>query len=257
MSSATNHLALVNSDCMAAPMRPFPPVETGRLHELLGENDTGGLGVTLGWLTKDSTNAACHVWIGKTAWPASTALHQLGLLETSLLIDARSAAERAWAAELCVRCSSIAAVVADGRGFDLTMTRRLQLAARGASCRLIVLRPAGEGGSSAAGSRWRVSPVPAVGDLARRPRWSVELLRRKGGHFTHEGQGPDDDRPAGLRTAGEMFTDESDATAIAGGPALDKQWTFEWDPAAGRGVPVDLPPDVADRPAKTTMAWTG
>ncbi|MEM6559974.1 MAG: hypothetical protein AAF656_00100 [Planctomycetota bacterium] len=242
---------------MAARTRLFSPIEPGRLHEVLGEDNTGGFAVTLGWLTKDSTDAACHVWIGKTAWPASTTLHRSGLLETSLLIDARSAAERAWAAELCVRCSSVAAVVADGRGFDLTMTRRLQLAARGTSCRLIVLRPAGEGGSSAAGSRWRVSPVSAVGDLPRRPRWSVELLKHKGGYFAKDGQGADDDRPVGLRTAGEMFTDESDATAIVGGPARDRRWTFEWDPAAGRGVPVDLPSDVADRPAKTPMAWTG
>jgi protein ImuA len=195
---------------------PFPSVEVGRLHEVLGDGGASGVGVILGWLAEGRASQY-HVWIGRRAWSMPTALHRTGKLGDALLIDVDSTAERAWAAELCVRCSAVAAVVADGRGFDLTMTRRLQLAARGRDCRLVVLRPAGEGGSSAAGSRWRVSPTPAVAanGLSRHPRWSVELLRSKGGHFTSHG----DDaaagaRPAGLRTAGEMFCDENDVRTL-------------------------------------------
>jgi hypothetical protein len=257
------------------------------LHELLSDGGTSGLGVTLGWLTGVTAAAlGCHVWIGRSAWPASTVLERSGLLEDALLIDARTPAERAWAAELCVKCQAVAAVVADGRGLDLTMTRRLQLAVRDRDCRLIVLRPVGEAGSSAAGSRWKMTPTPAAGDPVtgnsvagnpvtgnpvtgnpvagdppRRPRWSVELIRHKGSHrlaprdaFAGQGNAPF----AGLRTAREMFCHDTDTpTAVDARHGRATHWIYEWDPHAGRGVPVDVPADVADGSPAAALAWTG
>ena len=241
---------------------PAPPVEAGRLHEVLGGGGAGGLGVALGWLAGGESLSRCCAWIGRAAWPASTALDRTDLLDDALLIDARTPAERAWAAELCVKCEAVAAVVADGRGLDLTMTRRLQLAARGRDCRLIVLRPGGEAGSSAAGSRWTVRPVEATtdaatGDPPRWPRWGVELVKRKGGHEVADGgtaTSGKSRRPAGLRTAGEMFCDE--ATAPTTG-VIRHDRLYEWHPHQGRGLPVDPPADVAGGSPVAPMVWTG
>lgn len=252
------------------PRQAAPQVEAGRLHEVMGDFGINGLGVMLGWLADGGVKAAGRtVWIGRAAWPSSTAVEWSGLLSDTLLINAGSASERAWASELCVRCEAVAAVVADGRGFDLTMTRRLQLAVRGMNCRLIVLRPHGEAGSSAAGSRWVVRPIPVpanadTGDPPRWPRWRVELVKRKGGHQVSDGSAADGgaERLAGLRTAGEMFCNESDAPNNGDDRRKnDNRWTFEWDPHDGRGkptgLPVDPPADVASGSMPAPMAWTG
>ncbi|MEM7806915.1 MAG: hypothetical protein AAF561_02250 [Planctomycetota bacterium] len=172
------------------------------------------------------------------------------------MIDAKAAAMRAWSAELCVRCRAVSAVVVDGRGFDLTMTRRLQLGVRETSCRLIVLRPSAQGGVSAAGTRWRVEPVPAVrddatGDSPRRPRWSVALVRSKGGHHTTNGVSDRAGRrPADLLTAREMFCDELRHFAETTGFGA-QDWTFEWNAETGVARPVE--PALADESA----SWVG
>ncbi len=273
MHAALRHPAFARHADRADPVA-VPRVEAGRLHEVLGDAATVGVSVTLGWLTNDQARTGgCHAWIGRAMWPAAATLDRAGLLDNSLFVDARSPAERAWAAELCVKCEAVTAVVADGCGFDLTMTRRLQLAARGRDGRLIVLRPAREVTSSAAGSRWTVTPAtatndPVTGDPPRRPRWDVELVRHKGGHTkTDNGTRTTQaaDRPAGLRTAGEMFCHDShQSTGVAAGDVRQTEthrWTYEWNPQQGRAeparVPVDLPADLAHGPAATPMAWTG
>ena len=237
-----------------------PAVEPGRLHEVLGHGGVTGIGAAMAWLTEGVGVERFYAWIGRAIWPACEVLRRCGLLDRTLLIQTRTAAECAWAAELCVRCDAVAAVVTDGRGIDLTMTRRLQLAARGRDCRLIMLRPAVEAEASVAGSRWTVEPTPASGDLPRRPRWNLDLIRSKGTHQTTETAAPATprgERPAGLRTAGEMF-----CNAITNGDlglTGETRWTYEWDPRRGRPlcVPVDLPADLAGRSAAATMAWTG
>ena len=272
-----------------AATAPAPTVESGRLHEVLGEGEADGVGVTLGWIGgggEGEGGASCHVWIGRRVWPGADGLGRAGARAGALLVAADSAGRRAWAAELCVRCPAVRAVVVDGRGMDLTMTRRLQLAVRGRDCRLVMLRPngaggvgGGGGGGSAAGSRWSVRPArvgadPATGDPPRRPRWQVRLLRRKGGHLTLEttnrgfnsGPRPAADRPAGLRTAGEMFGDDPTTTDDAHDDhGHARGWTYEWDPDLGRGVPVGVPvdvplgppADVAGRPAAAAGAAAG
>ncbi len=265
----------------------FPGVEVGCLHEVVGETESRGLGLTIGWITDDADSASGQcVWIGKRVWPGLATLHRATLLHRALLLDASASSLRAWAAELCVKCTAVGAVVVDGSGFDLTMTRRLQLAVRGRSCRLILVRPERQAGTSAAGCRWQIESVPALqdeqtGDPPRRPRWSVTLLKSKGGHRATGGLiGQAGDRPAGLLTAGEMFCHEdvkadrpsrAGATNQARSSAVGhagSSWIFEWDPVTARarqthtadqgdvaqGVPGVVPADVAGRSASATFA---
>ncbi|MGA1045659.1 MAG: hypothetical protein ACO3ZY_10730, partial [Phycisphaerales bacterium] len=90
------------------------------------------------------------------------------LLEASWCVDPgvadASLEARAWAIEQAVRCRGVAAVVADGRGFRMPITRRLHLAAKSAEAAgeptlLLLLREPDEANTiSAASTRWRVSP---------------------------------------------------------------------------------------------------
>ncbi|RLS46012.1 MAG: hypothetical protein DWH86_04020 [Planctomycetota bacterium] len=113
--------------------------------------------VQLAWnalLHDDRQRAGAHrhvVWVGRAAWPSPAALVRgmrapiagmfgqrvprawpdARLHDRSLLVDvpAHDTGARLWAIEQAVRCPGICAVIADGRGFDLAATRRLQLAA--------------------------------------------------------------------------------------------------------------------------------
>ena len=127
------------------------------------------------------------LWIGRAVWPYPLLLARPGaggagaLVERSLCVDPPDAASRLWALALALRSPSVAAVVGDARGLDLTATRRLQLAAEaGGALALLARPPQEERRLSAAATRWRVRLVPTCGSAPRFPRWSVELLRVKG-----------------------------------------------------------------------------
>ncbi|WP_419898237.1 ImuA family protein [Roseomonas sp. USHLN139] len=115
--------------------------------------------------------------------------------ERLLLAQAPHWPDALWAMEEALRCPGLAATLLvagwDGEPapLDLTASRRLQLAAEAGGGIGLLLRPvprqAGEGmgqgvlpGPSAATTRWRVAPRP---DGLASPRWSLTLLRQRGG----------------------------------------------------------------------------
>lgn len=115
-------------------------------------------------------------WIGRSVWPAVSALTTGELLVKSLFVEAGSAGERLWAADLAARCGSVLAVV-DGSDMDLAGTRRLQLAAEAGGWMVLLARPPDEAGAlSAASTRWRVAREVAPGD---QPRFGLRLTRCK------------------------------------------------------------------------------
>ena len=241
----------------------------GVVAELLG--DGAGHAVALSWCR----NVGRVAWIGRRAWPSGEALRRADLLDESLLVDAPTAQDRLWAAELCARAAGdvVGAVVADGSGFDLTATRRLQLAVRGRDVRLILLRPGDDARhASAAGERWAVSPVPVLTHDAheagpRRPAWDVRLLRRKGR-----------DRPAATPELPVGLHLSSDAPVVRSDETYLLRWSVRWDadaaacrpaadvarvdaatpaaapPAFGRNVrlPLGLPAELADGSTRPT-----
>jgi protein ImuA len=162
------------------------------------------------------------IWIGKRVWPYPHLLMRgpdgRRLLERSVWIDAPTAAERLWAIDQALRCPAIAAIVADGRTFNMPATRRLQLAARHSRALLLVARPPGESSElSAATTRWSVN---AVVSPTKNPRWIATLLRCK---------------------------------SAAQPTVTRRSWVVEFDRAQGH---VHLLPDVVDRPASTPTKQT-
>lgn len=170
------------------------------LHEWWGEmHEARAVCVQLAWNALLADEAACpgahrHVaWVGREAWPNGDELVRglraalagmfggtfrrqwpdARLHDRSLLIEvpAHDAGARLWAIEQAARCPGVCAVVADGRGFDLPATRRLQLAA--SSVLLLSLRGAATRRSvlSACSTRWHVLRAPDAAGIEERAPW--------------------------------------------------------------------------------------
>lgn len=141
----------------------------------------------------------CAVWIGRRCFPYGGALHGTDgdrrLLERSLFVVVDRADDRLWAVDLALRCPAVGVVVADGSGFDMAATRRIQLVAKAHRTPAFLARPPWEVRElSAAQTRWLVrwergTEAPRHEGTkggedesnVLNPRWSVELLRCKGG----------------------------------------------------------------------------
>jgi hypothetical protein len=116
------------------------------------------------------------------AAPNAPAAPDSRLLERSLFVAVRTADHRLLTADLALRSPAISTVIADGSGFSMPATRRLQLLAQRHQTPALLVRPPQEQAElSAAHSRWLLRWEPAVDPPPRaQPRWQVELLRCKG-----------------------------------------------------------------------------
>jgi protein ImuA len=119
-------------------------------------------------------------------------LEQVGLgPQTVLYAQGRKDAEVLAMAEDGLRDGALACVVAEARTVDSTATRRLQLAAADGDTPLLLYRRRRTRdlcpltAPSAAMTRWRIGCVPSapldIPGLGR-ARWSVELVRQRGGN---------------------------------------------------------------------------
>ncbi|MDO8632729.1 MAG: hypothetical protein Q7R41_19785 [Phycisphaerales bacterium] len=138
------------------------------------------------------------VWIGRRCFPYGGVLMgpsgDRRLLDRSLFVAADGPADRLWAADLALRSPTVGLVIADGSGFDMAATRRIQLVAKAHRTPALLARPPWETRElSAAQTRWLVrwaerdqgGSVPSPGQVYEEssscnPRWSLELLRCKG-----------------------------------------------------------------------------
>ncbi|TWT05963.1 ImuA family protein [Reyranella sp. CPCC 100927] len=111
-----------------------------------------------------------------------------------LLVRTRAGKDALWAVEEILRSDAGAAVVAGAveSNLDLTMSRRLNLAAATAGTPLLLQRPPSATATSAATTRWRIAAAPASRDrfdAFAHWRWQASLERcRNGrpGHWTLE-----------------------------------------------------------------------
>jgi protein ImuA len=124
--------------------------------------------------------ATAVYWIGERTWPYPIVLGSRSdpaALVRSVFVRAPDRDTRLWAADLAFRSSGACAVVADGSGFSLAATRRLQLAAEAGNSLCLLARPAAERTTlSAAATRWLVRSSSSA---TRAKRWTVQLLRSK------------------------------------------------------------------------------
>ena len=130
------------------------------------------------------------VWIGRRCFPYGGvfvgAPDDGRLLERSIFVAAPRPADRLWAAGLALRSPAVGLMIADGSGFDMATTRRIQLVAKAHQTTAWLVRPPWETRElSAAQTRWLVrwEASPEQDDeesSAFNPGWSLELLRCKG-----------------------------------------------------------------------------
>jgi len=139
------------------------------------------------------------VWVRRTGdprldfgSPAPETLHNLGFSPDRLVqVVARSGADALWACEEALAAG--AAVFGEAAGlaaYDLSASRRLHAAARAGETQILVLCGHDDAASSAALTRWRISPAlcrPAAwkgaGGLSglTAPRFRAVLTRARGG----------------------------------------------------------------------------
>jgi len=196
---------------------PGGGLKQGALHEVAAAEyrdmgaATGFLAALAARCQRIAGNEAPLLWCQLAAPPFDMGpLYAPGLagfgLDPARLILASPArpVELLWVLEEALRAGALCGVVGeiDGRSatLDLTATRRLQLAAEETGTPVLLFtghRREGEGGTSAASTRWVVGPAPGVEDVAEdmgrdffsagfpglvgSPRWHVRLQRVKGG----------------------------------------------------------------------------
>src|SRR5262245_11333705 len=123
--------------------------------------------------------------------PYGHGLHRLGLdVGRLVLAETRLDKDALWAMEETLQPEVAAAAVAGAveGDLDLTMSRRLNLAAAASGAPLILLRPPVTAGTSAAATRWRIAAAPAGRDCFGAfafCRWSVTLERCRNGRPGH------------------------------------------------------------------------
>ena len=197
---APEHLSTgwsVIDGCRDSPGLPWRGV-----HEAFGAHDASairlpamGLALHLAWrVALQAPKHARVLWVGRNAWPHPRALLgalrglragrrqrlDLRLWRASVFVDAAGSIDRLWATHMALQAPDAWLVVADGARFDLTATRRLQLAA--VSCPVLLLRPACELRTpSAASLRWQVRSESD----AERVRWCARLVRVRSGLPPH------------------------------------------------------------------------
>ena len=103
-----------------------------------------------------------------------------------VIVETRSIKDALWALEEALRSPVHLAMVAGAvaGGLDLTISRRLNLAATPRATPLVLLRGSIPVGTSAAATRWRIASAPAARDpcgTIARPRWTTTLERCRNG----------------------------------------------------------------------------
>jgi protein ImuA len=176
----------------------------GRVHEVVGEarsevRDAAAVGFTAALLVRLLRVRECGgdvLWCPRGANSFGGMLSARGLAELGLdpgriiRVEAHDEADRLWVMEEGLRCSGLAAVVAElgpahpGRGARNSVScRRLQLAAEASGVTGILLR-SDAGAAAAIGtpeSRWQVAGHSSPEGLDWRPFWQVKLLRARNG----------------------------------------------------------------------------
>jgi len=172
----------------AFPNHSFP---TGAIHEFISTSpaDTAATGGFMAGLISGlmQHRGGC-VWVsaGRTIYPPG--LKAFGVApDRMIFMDMRSEKEVLWVMEEALKCEGLAAVTAEVRDLNMTVSRRYQLAVEQSRVTGLVLRQGSRPlQPNAAVARWQVKHVPSVMEAEMPgvgfPRWKVELSRIRNGH---------------------------------------------------------------------------
>jgi len=162
---------------------PAGGLARGAVHEVLAEDDGAAAGFAALMLARA---AGPVLWISPAPDAYPPGLAQLGLKPAGLvLVRARAGDDVLWALEEALRAPEVAGAVAFAERLDLTVSRRLQLAAEAGGGLGLVLRPdAKQVPPTACLTRWRVGARPGQGGsrhVMGDPVWRLDLLKSRGG----------------------------------------------------------------------------
>lgn len=169
------------------------------LHEVAGEtlsqSDDAAATLFAAGAAARSSSGGTILWVMARSDLFAPGLSQAGLSPGRLLqVEARRDEDALAVIEEGLRHGGLSAVVGEVSRIGMTATRRLQLAAEEGRTMAVLLRRWKRNGadplveSSAAVTRWRIgcapsTPLPVAG--VGRPRWSVALVRQRGGDPHH------------------------------------------------------------------------
>jgi protein ImuA len=175
---------------------PQKGLALGALHEIAPEapgDVPGALGFVLALLSRLPKKGLLPLifsprGLAGFGCPYGHGVNALGLDPARLvLVEPNDEPQAFWAMEEALRSGVPAGVIgAIGRGLDLKESQRLQLAARTSRLPLLLLRPAGATGTSAAVTRWHIGGAEAARDrfgVVTRWRWRVRLERCRNGRL--------------------------------------------------------------------------
>lgn len=171
----------------AFPNGVFP---TGVIHEMLcptPEQAAATSGLLSGVLQVLMRNGGACIWISTFRRLFPPAMARFGVpVERVIFIDARTEKEVLWAAEEALKCTGVAAVVAELREITFAQSRRLQLAVEDSKVTGFILRnDLRKLSTTTCVARWQVTPMPSILEEGMpgvgHPRWQVDLLRVRNG----------------------------------------------------------------------------
>lgn len=171
----------------AFPNGVFP---IGTVHEFVCSNTEQAAasgGFITGLLSGLMQHGGVCIWISLSGNLNPVALKSFGV-EPDQVIFIRLIRDKdvLWAMEEALKCTGLAAVIAELREIDFKQSRRLQLAVEQSRVTGFILRnQSNKISNTACAARWKISPLPSepVDGLPGLgfPRWQTELLRVRSG----------------------------------------------------------------------------
>jgi Uncharacterized conserved protein len=173
----------------AFPNGVFP---IGSIHEFIcmsREDAAASSGFISGLLSALMRHDGVCLWVSTSKMLFPPSVHSFGVEQPDHILFVRMNREDdvLWAMEEALKCSGIAAVIAEVHKFDFVQSRRLQLAVEKSRVTGFVLRHHPRTiDATACAARWRIRPLasnpeegmPGVGF----PRWEVELIKVRNGN---------------------------------------------------------------------------
>lgn len=139
----------------------------GCVHEVYGDRESTASGAGFIAAILALLQRGPVVWIATGTALYLPGLQPFGIRSDNLLfVRVRNAKEALWATEEALRWPGLRGVVAEIDRFDLTATRRLQLAAESSGVTGFILARTEQGLSSSV-TRWQISPAPSAHSTLR------------------------------------------------------------------------------------------
>lgn len=169
----------------ALPWRGLP---LGCVHELRSVGQAGAVSLAALLSARIPEPERPTIYVAARRGLHAAGLASLGLRpETWIHVSARHTEDLAWVTLEALRCPRVGAVLSELASADLTLSRRLQLAAEehGTTCFLLGDTRASANVASVI-TRWRVTPIVAPANARfNEPCWDLDLTYCRGGQSAH------------------------------------------------------------------------